>query len=80
MKLRSALQEEEMDSCDAALIWLLQQANCLKQYFSKHETDQLKNRLKEMKKDPVNKQIANMIDYVSDMAAVIAAAVVVAVN
>ena len=80
MKLRSALQEEEMDSCDAALIWLLQQANCLKQYFSKHETDQLKNRLKEMKKDPVNKQIANMIDYVSDMAAVIAAAVIVAVN
>ena len=58
----------------------VQQANCLKQYFSKHETDQLKDRLKEMKKDPVNKQIANMIDYVSDMAAVIAAAVIVAVN
>ena len=78
--IRSAVQEEEMDPCDVALIWLLQQANCLKQYFSKHETDQLKDRLKEMKKDPVNKQIANMIDYVSDMAAVIAAAVIVAVN
>ena len=73
-------QEEEMDPCDVALIWLLQQANCLKQYFLKHETDQLKKKLKEMKKDPLNKQLANMIDYVSDMAAVIAAAVIVAVN
>lgn len=69
-----------MDPCDVALIWLLQQANCLKQYFLKHETDQLKKKLKEMKKDPLNKQLANMIDYVSDMAAVIAAAVIVAVN
>ena len=78
--IRLAVREEEMHPRDVALVWLLQQANCLKQYFSKHETDQLKNRLKEMKKDPMNKQLANMIDYVSDMTAVIAAAVVVAVN
>lgn len=73
-------QEEEMDLCDVALIWLLQQANCLKQYFLKHETDQLKKKLKEMKKDPLNKQLANMIDYVSDMTAVMAVVVVTAIN
>ena len=78
--IRSAVQEEEMDPCDVALIWLLQQANCLKQYFSKHETDQLKKKLKEMKKDPLNKQLANMIDYVSDMTAVMAVVVVTAIN
>ena len=69
-----------MDPCDVVLIWLLQQANCLKQYFLKHETDQLKKKLKEMKKDPLNKQLANMIDYVSDMTAVMAVVVVTAIN
>ena len=78
--IRSAVQEEEMDPCDVALIWLLQQANCLKQYFSKHETDQLKDRLKEMKKDPQNKQLAEMIDYVSDMTAVMAVVIVTSMN
>ena len=78
--IRSAVREEEMDPCDVALIWLLQQANCLKQYFLKHETDQLKKKLKEMKKDPLNKQLANMIDYVSDMTAVMAVVVVTAIN
>ena len=68
MKLRSALQEEEMDPCDVALIWLLQQANCLKLYCSQHETDQLTTQLQERKKDPLYKQLAH------------AAAGVVAVN
>ena len=69
-----------MDPCDVALIWLLQQANCLKQFFLKHETDQLKKKLKEMKKDPLNKQLANMIDYVSDMTAVMAVVIVTSMN
>ena len=30
-----------------------------------------------MKKDPLNKQLANMIDYVSDMTVVMAAVVVI---
>ncbi len=33
-----------------------------------------------MKKDPLNKQLANMIDYVSDMTVVMAAVVVTAIN
>ncbi len=33
-----------------------------------------------MKKDLLNKQLANMIDYVSDMAVVMAAVVVTAIN
>lgn len=78
--IRSAVREEEMSPRDVALIWILQQTNCLKQYFSKHETDQLKRKLKEIKKDPLNKQLANMIDYVSDMTAVMAAVAVTAIN
>mgnify|MGYP005774312801 FL=1 len=78
--IRSAVQEEEMAPCDVALVWLLQQTNCLKQYFSKHESDQLKQKLKEMKKDPQNKQLAEMIDYVSDMTAVMAVLIVTSMN
>ena len=78
--IRSAVRAEEMTPRDVALVWLLQQTNCLKQYFSKHETDQLKKKLKEMKKDPVNKQLAEMIDYVSDMTAVMAAVIVTSMS
>ena len=78
--IRSAVQEEEMAPRDVALVWLLQQTNCLKQYFSKHESDQLKQKLKEMKKDPQNKQLAEMIDYVSDMTAVMAVVIVTSMN
>lgn len=78
--IRSAVQEEEMAPCDVALVWLLQQTNCLKQYFSKHESDQLKQKLKEMKKDPQNKQLAEMIDYVSNMTAVMAVVIVTSMN
>ena len=78
--IRSAVREEEMAPRDVALVWLLQQTNCLKQYFSKHESDQLKQKLKEMKKDPQNKQLAEMIDYVSDMTAVMAVVIVTSMN
>lgn len=78
--IRSAVQEEEMAPRNVALVWLLQQTNCLKQYFSKHESDQLKQKLKEMKKDPQNKQLAEMIDYVSDMTAVMAVVIVTSMN
>lgn len=78
--IRSAVKEEEMAPCDVALVWLLQQTNCLKQYFSKHESDQLKQKLKEMKKDPQNKQLAEMIAYVSDMTAVMAVVIVTSMN
>ena len=40
----------------------------------------VEEKLKEMKKDLLNKQLANMIDYVSDMAVVMAAVVVTAIN
>ena len=78
--IRSAVKEEEMAPRDVALVWLLQQTNCLKQYFSKHESDQLKQKLKEMKKDPQNKQLAEMIAYVSDMTAVMAVVIVTSMN
>ena len=78
--IRSAVKEEEMAPRDVALVWLLQQTNCLKQYFSKHESNQLKQKLKEMKKDPQNKQLAEMIDYVSDMTAVMAVVIVTSMN
>lgn len=60
---------------DVALIYILKETKNLNQYFSKHESDELKAKLKELKKDPQNKELAEMINYVSDMITVIIACI-----
>ena len=52
----------------------------LNQYFSKYESDELKAKLKEMKKNPQNKQLADMINYISDIMAVAMACLVISSN
>lgn len=66
----------EMTPHDIALLSILKETKNLNQYFSAYESKELKARLKEIKADPQNKQLANMIHYVSDMTAVMAAAAV----
>lgn len=75
--VKSALmKDEEIAPHDMALICILKETKNLKQYFSEHESASLKAKLKEIKKNPQNKQLADMINYVSDMTAVMAACIV----
>ncbi|HIW82965.1 MAG TPA: GPP34 family phosphoprotein [Candidatus Dorea gallistercoris] len=80
----AAGQAEEMSAHDGALIFLLQETKNLYQYFSKYESEGVKSKLKQMKKeiqkDPQNKQLAAMINYVNDISAVAMACMVTASN
>lgn len=76
--LKSAItQDGELSPQDMALLCLLKETKNLYQYFSRHEGEQLNARLKEVKKNPQNKQLAKMISYVSDLTAMIAVCAVV---
>ena len=63
------LQQGEISLADAALVSLLKETGNLNQYFSKYERDDLKTRLKDLKKEPQNKQISDMINYVDTVIA-----------
>lgn len=63
-------KDEEITPHDMALIYILKETKNLNQYFSKHESDKLKDKLKEMKKNPQNKLLRDMINYVSDITTV----------
>lgn len=66
--IKSALSKDgEITSHDVALIIILQKTKNLNQYLSKHESNEMKDKLKEIKKNPQNKQLTEMIDYVSEM-------------
>lgn len=72
--IKSAVtKDDEITPHDVALIYILDGTKNLNQYFCKHESDELKVRLKEMKKNPQNKQLADMINYVNEMITLIMA-------
>lgn len=50
-----------------ALVSLMNKSNQVKQYFSKHEKDQLKSRLKQIKDSDANKLISEILDYITTM-------------
>lgn len=79
-ELRTAVREDELTPRDAALMYLLEEAKCLKQYFSKYESDRMKEKLKEMKNDPMNRKLAQMIDYVSSITDVVTVLLVTTMN
>lgn len=60
-----------------AFVYILKETKNLNQYFSKYENDKLKAKLKEIKKDSQNKQLADMISYVSDMTTIMAVSVLI---
>lgn len=61
---------------DIALIFILKETKNLNQYLSKHESEEAKTKLKEMKNNCQNKQFVDMINYVSDMTAIVASFIV----
>jgi len=76
----SITQKEELSIHDMALVSILQETQKLKQYFSKYEANTLKEKLKLMRKDPNNKALKEMIDYVDSMTAAMVACIVVIAN
>lgn len=65
--------EDEFSPRDMAFLCILQETHNLNQYFSKYESQEIKDKLKEIKKNPQNKQLAEMVNYVNSMTTVIAA-------
>lgn len=79
--MRSAMtKDDEITSHDMALFCLLKETKNLNQYFSKQESDEMRAKWKEMKREPQYKQLADMINYVSDITAMIMACVVTSLN
>lgn len=74
------MQKEELSAHDMSLICILQETKSLKQYLSKYEKDILKENLKSMRKDPKNKELKEMINYVEAMMAAMVACIVVIAN
>ena len=48
-----------------ALFCILKESKNLNQYFSKDERDELRRRIKEIKEDPQNKALSEMIRYIT---------------
>lgn len=67
------LENGPVTTNDIAMIFILKETKNLNQYFSEHEYKAIKEKLKEMKRDPQNKQLASMIHYVSEMITMIMA-------
>ncbi len=66
--IKSAIaKEKEITPHDMTLIYILKETKNLYQYFSQYESEELKATLKELKKNPQNKQLKDMINYVSDI-------------
>lgn len=73
-------KDNEISPTNMALIFILRETKNLNQYVSKEERDELKAKLKEMKKESQNKQLADMISYVSDITSVVMACIVTSLN
>lgn len=79
--IKSAVAREgEITPHDMALLCILKESKNLNQYFSGQERDDLKEKLKEIKKNPQNKQLADMVNYVDDMTALIMCCIMTSVN
>lgn len=73
--IRGAAKGETVSRHDMVLLCILQESKNLNRYLSGQEREEWKTRWKTMKKDPQSKQLAEMIHYISDMTAIIAACI-----
>lgn len=60
-------EEEEMTSQDMALLCILQESRNLNPFFSKDEKEKLRKQMKELKQNPRNEKLAEMIGYITYM-------------
>lgn len=61
----AVIAKEEMRPEDMALLCILKESKNLNQYFSKDERDELRRRIEEIKEDPQNKALSEMIRYIT---------------
>lgn len=77
-RIRSTITADtQISPHDTALISILKETKNFNLYFDKSERAALKEKLKEMKQDPQNKQLADMIHYVNNLTAAIVACTVI---
>lgn len=69
--------QKDINMQNLALVCILKETKNLNQYFSKYERNDLEKKLKEMKKNPENKKLAEMLNYVDDMTALIVATILI---
>lgn len=60
-------EEEEMTSQDMALLCILKESRNLNPFLSKDEKHRLRKRIKELRQNPGNKRLAEMIGYITYM-------------
>lgn len=65
------LEEDTLSEEMIALASLLEKSNEMKQYFSKYEKKQLKERLEIIRKESSNQLVKEMVDYINTMIAII---------
>lgn len=75
--MKAEVAKDEISPHDIALVYILSKTKNLNQYLSKHEFDDLKAKLKEMKKNPQNKQLGDMINYVVDLTTMLMACIII---
>lgn len=65
-------QDAEMTPHDMALFIVLHETNNLKQYFSPYEKEAMKEKWKAIRKNPHNKIVKKIVNYVNDTMAILA--------
>ena len=75
--MKAEVAKDEISPHDISLVYILSKTKNLNQYLSKHEFDDLKAKLKEMKKNPQNKQLGDMINYVVDLTTMLMACILI---
>lgn len=69
--MKTAVTGTDLTPHDMALLVLLKESKNLNRYFSDSERMELKEKLRELKKRPGSRQLAEMIHYISDMTAIV---------
>lgn len=73
-------RKEAFSLHDTVLVSLMKETKILKQYFSKYEADMIKAKLKVARENQDSRIVKEMIGYIDEVMAAMAAAVVAAVN
>lgn len=69
----SILNDDDISAHDITLLCILKETKNINQYFSKHEGEELNSKIKEIKKNPQNKQLNDMINYINNITTLILA-------
>ena len=62
------------------LVYILKETKNLGQYFSRYESGRLRERLKGLRQNPQNRQLAEMIGYLDDTMAMVSMLLLMSAN